>query len=297
MTSKVQSSPRWLQKMPSPSTSNGVAAKRSATPATSGRRRRGRRHSGRRSDGSARGRRSGRSWGGSAPPRRSGRAHPGAEVWPRAPWGGRLWPTERAAIEGVGGDPGTPQPGGDPFAELQPLLADDHGRTPRELARPVAHGFERPAETPGISRGSAAKSSSVWTSISAGTVRPGRSATLRCSRGSIRRATICGRSSRSLAQRWRAARNGSVDPLVLLGSVIAAPAKVTGCSGGAHERSHQYRQPCSVSSRSRLQAPPADTGKIEEDGSSTPLNCNAAMAREVACVAPRSTPPPLRLRR
>ena len=35
MMSKVQSSPRWLQKMPSPSMSNGVAPKRSATPVTS----------------------------------------------------------------------------------------------------------------------------------------------------------------------------------------------------------------------------------------------------------------------
>ena len=35
MTSKVQRSPRWLQKMSSPSMSKGVAAKRSATPGTS----------------------------------------------------------------------------------------------------------------------------------------------------------------------------------------------------------------------------------------------------------------------
>ena len=63
MTSKVQSSPRWLQNTSSPSMSKGVAPKRSATPTTSAAARTGTRRSDRRSGGSATGRRSGRSWG------------------------------------------------------------------------------------------------------------------------------------------------------------------------------------------------------------------------------------------
>ena len=68
--SKVQSSPRWLQN--TPSTSNGVAPKRSATPAPRPARRTGRRLRDRRSGGSATGRRYGRPWAGRGSPRAFG---------------------------------------------------------------------------------------------------------------------------------------------------------------------------------------------------------------------------------
>ena len=62
-----------------------------------------------------------------------------------------------------------PQPGGDAMAELQALLADDDGRAAVRAPAPsaTARRMRRRSE-PGISRGSAAKSSSSRTSMMAG---------------------------------------------------------------------------------------------------------------------------------
>src|SRR5829696_8496824 len=93
MTSKVHRSPRWLQNTPSPSMSNGVAEKRSATPITSA------------------GSTNRNTAFGSTKRRMShGQAM-------RSTFG----------LERVRRHAGVPEPSGDALAELQPLLADDDG--------------------------------------------------------------------------------------------------------------------------------------------------------------------------
>ncbi len=80
-----------------------------------------------------------------------------------------LRPGLEAALEAVGRHAGVAEPGGDALAELQALLADDDRRTAPANSR--AHSgarLEGRRTEPGISRGSAAKSSSVRTSMSAG---------------------------------------------------------------------------------------------------------------------------------
>ena len=79
IVSNVHMSPRWLQN--TPSTSNGVAPKRSATPATSVGATNRKTAADRRSGGSATGRRSGRPWAGRGSPRRCGPPGRAAAAW------------------------------------------------------------------------------------------------------------------------------------------------------------------------------------------------------------------------
>ena len=80
----------------------------------------------------------------------------------------RLLPADLAAFELFGGDAVVAEPGGRAFAELLALVADDDdGLTGKTPAQSWTSRWERRL-APGISRGSAAKSSSMRTSISVG---------------------------------------------------------------------------------------------------------------------------------
>ncbi len=139
MTSKVQASPRWLQC--TPSTSNGVALKRSATPSTS---------DGATNRNTARGSTKRRISQGQAMRSTLGRARVTQTVRPCGSSGRHLVggdqrqagvaPAFEAVFQAVGRHAGVAQPGGDALAQLGAFLADHDGGMAVELVRP-GRGF------------------------------------------------------------------------------------------------------------------------------------------------------------
>src|SRR5919106_1359367 len=125
ITSNVHSSPRWLQN--TPSTSNGVALKRSATPRTS---------AGATNRNTAAG----------STKRRISQGQAMRSIFGRE----RVTQTVRPAASPAG----VPQPRRRALAQLQPVLADDDRGPAAVGRRPVGHGQGGPAagagDQPGI---------------------------------------------------------------------------------------------------------------------------------------------------
>ena len=169
MVSKVQLSPRWLQN--TPSMSNGVALKRSATAGTS---------DGATNRNTAFGSTKRRISHGQAMRSIFGRARVTQTVRPASSRGGIfsvftsgapcLAPGFKAAFERLGARALVAQPGGDALAELQALLADDDDALAGEVGGPVRNGPEIAPCAPGRRRGSASKSSGTRTSMMVGAV-------------------------------------------------------------------------------------------------------------------------------
>ena len=80
-------------------------------------------------------------------------------------------PGVEAALERLGGDADVPQPGGDAVGELLTAMADDYDRATCEFPPPIGGLSIVTSHRAGVSRWSAAESSSVRTSMRAGRLR------------------------------------------------------------------------------------------------------------------------------